>query len=75
MKINSFEEIQGWQKGRELTKSIYKLTKLTHFKRDLSLCNQIQKASVSVMANIAEGFDRQSRKEFSQFLKYASASA
>lgn len=75
MKINRFEDIQGWQKGRELTKLIYKLTKLGNFRRDLSLCNQIQKASVSVMANIAEGFDRQTRKEFSQFLKYSSASA
>jgi len=75
MKINQFEDILSWQKGRELTKSIYKLTKSKDFRKDLSLCNQVQKASVSVMANIAEGFDRQTRKEFTQFLKYASASA
>ncbi len=74
MKINRFEDIQSWQKSRELTKKIYELTKHLAFRRDNGLCQQIQKASISVMANIAEGFDRQSRKEFSQFLNYASAS-
>ncbi len=75
MKINRFEDIQSWQKSRELTRKIYELTKHPAFRRDNGLCQQIQKASISVMANIAEGFDRQSRKEFSQFLNYASASA
>ena len=75
MKIERFEDIQGWQEARKLTKKIYELTNSFPFKKDLGLCGQIQKASVSIMANIAEGFDRQSRKEFSKFLNYASASA
>jgi four helix bundle protein len=75
MKIERFEEIQGWQEARNLTKIVYKLTKKSSFKRDRGLCNQIQGASVSIMANIAEGFDRQSKKEFVKFLYYASGSA
>lgn len=75
MKIERFEDIQGWQEARKLTKKIYELTNRFPFKKDQGLCNQIQKASVSIMANIAEGFDRQSKREFTLFLKYASASA
>lgn len=75
MKIERFEDIQGWQEARELTKEIYSLTNGFPFKRDQVLCRQIQKAAISIMANIAEGFDRQSKKEFSKFLNYASASA
>jgi four helix bundle protein len=75
MKIEKFEDIQGWQEARKLTKEIYKLTNGFPFKKDQGLCVQIQKASVSIMANVAEGFDRQSKREFSKFLNYASASA
>lgn len=75
MKIERFEDIQGWQQARKLTKKIYELTNGFPFKKDIGLCGQIQKASVSIMANVAEGFDRQSKKEFSKFLNYASASA
>ncbi len=75
MKIERFEDIQGWQEARVLTKKIYELTNKSSFKRDRELCNQIQGASVSVMVNIAEGFDRQSKKEFIKFLYYASGSA
>ena len=75
MKIQRFEDIQSWQEARSLTKRVYGITKDLPFKRDQALCGQIQRASVSIMANIAEGFDRQSRKEFVQFLYYASASA
>lgn len=75
MKIERFEDIQGWQEARRLTGEIYKLTNGFPFKKDQGLCGQIQKACVSIMANIAEGFDRQSKKEFSKFLNYASASA
>jgi four helix bundle protein len=74
MKIERFEDIQGWQEARNLTKIIYELTKKLPFRRDRGLCRQIQEASVSVMANIAEGFDRQSKKEFIKFLYYASGS-
>ena len=75
MKIERFEDIQGWQEARTLTKKIYELTNKSPFKRDRGLCNQIQKASVSIMANIAEGFDRQSKREFTKFLYYVSGSA
>jgi four helix bundle protein len=74
MRIDRFEDIQAWQEGRKSTQKIYELTGQLQFKRDLGLCGQIQRASVSIMANIAEGFDRQSKKEFANFLNYASAS-
>jgi four helix bundle protein len=75
MRIERFEDIQGWQEARKLTQQIYELTNAHQFKRDLGLTGQIQRASVSIMANVAEGFDRQSKKEFANFLSYASASA
>lgn len=75
MRIERFEDIQGWQEARKLTKQIYEVTNRFPFRKDMGLCGQIQRASVSIMANIAEGFDRQSKKEFSKFLNYASASA
>ena len=75
MKIEKFEDIQAWQEARKLTKKVYELTNKLPFRRDFKLCGQIQEASVSIMANIAEGFDRQSKKEFIRFLDYASASA
>ena len=74
MKIERFEDIQGWQEARKLTKKIYELTNGAAFKKDMRLCGQIQEASVSIMANIAEGFDRQSKREFIRFLYYASGS-
>ena len=75
MKIQRFEDIQSWQEARILTKQVYGMTKELPFRRDQALCGQIQRASVSTMANIAEGFDRKSGKEFVQFLNYASSSA
>ncbi len=75
MRIERFEDIQGWQEARKLTKRIYDLTNGYPFSKDLGLCSQVQRASVSIMANIAEGFDRQSKKDFANFLNYASASA
>ena len=58
-----------------MTKKIYELTNGLPFKRDQELSRQTQRASVSIMANIAEGFDRQSKREFIKFLYYASGSA
>jgi four helix bundle protein len=75
MKIERFEDIQGGQEARELTKETYKLANSFPVKQDQGLSRQIQKASVSIMAKIAEGFDRQSKKESVKFLYYASASA
>lgn len=74
-RIERFEEIQAWQKARELNKEIYEITKDSGFARDFSLRDQIRRASVSIMANIAEGFGRRSKREFANFLNMAHGSA
>jgi len=75
MKITRFEDLECWQEARKLTQMIYGATNQGTFKRDLRLIGQIQSASASVMANIAEGFIRRSNKEFTQFLFIAMSSA
>ncbi len=65
MKIERFEDIQAWQKAKELTLVVYKLFSES---KDFGFRDQIQRASVSVMNNIAEGFERKSNNEFRQFL-------
>ena len=65
MKINRFEDIKIWQKARELNLLVYKLFINNE---DYRFRNQIQSASVSIMNNVAEGFERQGNKEFSKFL-------
>src|SRR5207237_8348713 len=68
------EDIQAWQKARQVTKKVYEITPAGRFARDFGLSSQIQRASVSVMANIAEGFGRHSDKEFANFLNMAHGS-
>ncbi len=75
MKLTRFEELECWQEARNLTGAVYRATKNEGFKRDLRLSGQIQAASASVMANIAEGFVRRSNKEFVQFLFIGMSSA
>lgn len=70
-----FEDIDAWQKARELTKAIYALSNDGQFARDFGLRDQIRRASVSIMSNIAEGFGRGGNKEFIQFLSTAKGSA
>ncbi len=70
-----FEDIQAWQKARQVTRLIYQLSAEGHFAKDYGLRDQIQRASVSIMANIAEGFGRRSDKEFANFLNIAHGSA
>ena len=72
--INRFEDIQAWQKARLLTKEIYGATRIGEFAKDFGLKDQIRRASVSTMSNIAEGFDRGGDKEFHQFLSTAKGS-
>lgn len=72
--FKKFEEIESWQKARILTREIYRASGRGSFSRDFSLKDQIRKASVSMMSNIAEGFERQSRKEFLYFLSISKAS-
>ena len=74
MKIEKFEDIESWKKARELTRQIYKITATGSFARDFSLRNQIRRASVSIMSNIAEGFERGGNKEFLNFLSIAKGS-
>jgi len=68
------EDIQVRLKARQLTKKIYEITANGDFAKDYGLRNQIQRASVSIMANIAEGFGRRSDKEFANFLNMAHGS-
>lgn len=74
MKIKKLEDIIAWQKARELVKEIYHATKQGKFSKDFALANQIRSASISVASNIAEGFGRQTDKEFIQFLYIAKGS-
>jgi four helix bundle protein len=73
--ITCFEDIQAWQEARKLTKWVYEITREGAFAKDFGLKDQIQRASVSVMANIAEGFDCDSKVEFARFLGIARRSA
>lgn len=70
-----FEEILAWQKARESTRLIYLETMNEKFSRDFDLRGQIRRASISITANIAEGFGRNSDKEFANFLNIAHGSA
>jgi four helix bundle protein len=74
MKIARFEDIEGWQLARQLTRDVYELTKLELFSRDFGLLDQIRRAAGSSMHNIAEGFDGGSNAEFAKFLRYAQRS-
>jgi four helix bundle protein len=73
-KVERFEDLIAWQKARELTRTIYHVTRHGAFANDYGLAKQIQRAAVSIMANIAEGFERGGRGEFHQFLSTAKAS-
>lgn len=73
-KFSKFEEIQAWQKGYEVTLKIYKLTSEGQFSRDFGLKEQIRRASVSIMANIAEGHGRRTNSEFANFLNISRGS-
>jgi four helix bundle protein len=73
-RVERFEDLVAWQKARALTRDIYQTTRQGAFAKDFGLSSQIQRAAVSVMSNIAEGFERGSRGEFHQFLSVAKAS-
>ena len=76
MKIERFEDIKAWKEARKLVNLIYEaINSSKSFRRDFRLVNQVQGAAVSAMANIAEGFARQSNKEFIQFLFISKSSA
>ncbi len=73
-RIERFEDLIAWQKARELTRAVYQVTRQGPFAKDFGLAGQLQRAAVSIMSNIAEGFDRGGRAEFHQFLSTAKAS-
>jgi four helix bundle protein len=69
-----FEDIVAWQKARELTRQIYEVSRVGALAKDFGLAGQLQRAAVSIMSNIAEGFDRAGRAEFRHFLLMAKGS-
>jgi four helix bundle protein len=74
MQVKNFEDLEIWKDARFLTKAIYQLTKDVKFAKDFALRDQIRRAAVSIMSNIAEGFERGGNQEFIQFLYVAKAS-
>ena len=72
--IQRFEDVEGWQKARELAKTVYQVTSTGKFARDFGLRDQIRRAAVSILSNIAEGFERGGDKEFLLFLSLAKGS-
>ena len=74
-KIERFEDIKAWQLARDLAKEVYSIGEGGSSFRDFSFKDQIRRSAVSTMANIAEGFERFSDKEFAQFLNIARGSA
>jgi len=74
MKVQRFQDLIAWQKARVFVRAVYALTVVEPFSRDFGLKNQIQRAVVSIMSNIAEGFERNRLSEFHQFLSVAKSS-
>jgi four helix bundle protein len=73
-RIERFEDLIAWQKARDLTRAVYETSRQGAFGKDFGLAGQIQRATVSIMSNVAEGFERGGRAEFHQFLSTAKAS-
>ena len=74
MPIHRFEDIEGWQAARELTRRVYAVAQSGEFSKDFGLRDQITRAAGSTMHNIAEGFDGGSNAEFIKFLRYSQRS-
>jgi len=74
MKVTRFEDLRAWQRARELTNLVYAASRVDPFAHDFAMCKQIRSAAISVMSNIAEGFDRHRDSEFLYFLRVAKAS-
>ena len=73
-KIENFEDIESWKIAREVTRQIYRVSSTGDFSRDYPLRDQIRRSAISIMSNIAEGFERGGDKEFLQFLSVAKGS-
>lgn len=72
--IEKFEDIEAWQLVRSATRLVYAASSNSVFCRDFALVDQIRRASISVMSNLAEGFERSGNREFIQFLSVAKGS-
>jgi four helix bundle protein len=75
MAVTRFEELKVWQQARAFNRDVYALTRGRAFSRDFAMVDQVRRSSLSVMNNIAEGFERFRRAEFLQFLSIAKGSA
>jgi four helix bundle protein len=73
-KIESFEDLLVWQKGMEIVKQVYLISRQGELSRDFALRDQLRRAAISIPTNIAEGFERASRKEYVNFLNFAKGS-
>jgi four helix bundle protein len=73
-RIERFEDIEAWKKGRELRKAIYTCSRHDAFGTDFALRDQIRRAAISITSNIAEGFERGGNKEFMQILAHSKGS-
>lgn len=75
MKITRFEDLECWKEARVIVSRVYRVCNVSGLKKDYSLTDQVKRAAISIMANIAEGFSRRGNKEFIQFLFIAKSSA
>lgn len=73
--IERFEDIQAWQKAREVSSAVYKLCQQGELAKDFGLKDQVRRSAVSMQSNIAEGFGREGNKEFIYFLRIAKGSS
>ena len=73
MAVQSYRDLIAWQKGRELTRLVYAASRTGEFAKDFALRDQIRRAVISIVSNIAEGFERGGDREFAQFLATALA--
>jgi four helix bundle protein len=73
--IRCFEDIRAWQTARDLTRRVYQISNQGAFARDFGLRNQMRRAAVSVMSNVAEGFESDTQAQFIKYLGHAKASA
>jgi four helix bundle protein len=74
MRVQRFQDLVAWQKSRALARDVYEITRTRDFGHDFALAGQMQRAAVSIMANLAEGFDREGATEFHRFVSISRAS-
>ena len=73
-RAENFEDLESWKLAREISRLVYSFSSNGSFAKDFALTNQIRRSSISIVSNIAEGFERNGDKEFVQFLTIAKGS-